>query len=147
MGAGAFGKYVHSSVVGHGVFRSLTSNLSIAHPIHLHGHDFWILAQVTNAKWDTTTRSFNTKNPPRRDVAVLPPNGYLAIAFQLDNPGAGLVHCHIAWHSSQGLAFEFIESRKSISIGQTDRKIFDRTCAAWDDWSPSSPFPQDDSGI
>ena len=59
---------------------------SIAHPIHLHGHDFWVLAQESGA-WDGTTDSFKTINPPRRDTAVLPAQGHLAIALRLDNPG------------------------------------------------------------
>lgn len=67
-----------------------------AHPIHLHGHDFVILAQST-AQYDakTSINTFNFKNPPRRDVALLPLGGYLAIAFRPDNPGVWLLHCHI----------------------------------------------------
>lgn len=58
-----------------------------AHPIHLHGHDFVILAQE-DAQWDGKTIPPNdTKNPPRRDVALLYAGGYLALAFKLDNPG------------------------------------------------------------
>ncbi|KAB8079440.1 Cupredoxin [Aspergillus leporis] len=118
----------------------------IAHPIHFHGHDFWILAQEKTT-WDGTTASFQTINPPRRDTAMLPPHGYLALAFQLDNPGAWLVHCHIAWHASMGLALEFVESQDSISIKRADRKAFDETCKKWARWSGRAPYPQDDSGI
>ncbi|RDW63788.1 extracellular dihydrogeodin oxidase [Coleophoma cylindrospora] len=118
----------------------------IAHPIHLHGHDFWILAQE-NTTWDGTTASFKMANPPRRDTAILPARGYLAIAFQLDNPGAWLIHCHIAWHASQGLALELIESEKSISVGSADKKVFDDTCASWSRWSPGAVWQQSDSGI
>ena len=72
-----------------------------AHPIHLHGHDFVILAQST-APYNVSTSidSFNFNNPPRRDVALLPLGGYLAIAFRPDNPGLWLVHCHIGKTSS-----------------------------------------------
>ena len=67
-----------------------------AHPIHLHGHDFVILGQgSTTYDVATTPKTFNYNNPPRRDVALLPQNGYLAIAFRPDNPGVWLVHCHI----------------------------------------------------
>lgn len=45
---------------------------------------------------------FNFENPPRRDVVLLPETGYIAIAMRADNPGAWLIHCHIAWHSSGG---------------------------------------------
>lgn len=67
-----------------------------AHPIHLHGHDFVILGQGTTT-YDVanTPKTFKYINPPRRDVALLPQDGYLAIAFRPDNPGVWLVHCHI----------------------------------------------------
>lgn len=121
---------------------------AVAHPIHLHGHDFWVLAQERGRSWDGTARSFQTKNPPRRDTAILPARGYLAIAFQLDNPGVWLIHCHIAWHASQGLSLEFVEQKGSISLETKDREIFDRTCAAWDQWAQQGvPWQQEDSGI
>ncbi|KAL2186175.1 hypothetical protein L209DRAFT_743540 [Thermothelomyces heterothallicus CBS 203.75] len=41
-------------------------------------------------------------------------NSTLAIAFRLDSPGAWLVHCHIVWHASQGLALEFVENQSRI---------------------------------
>ena len=66
------------------------------HPIHLHGHDFVILAQSTAPyNVNTSISTFNFHNPPRRDVALLPQGGYLAIAFRPDNPGVWLLHCHI----------------------------------------------------
>ncbi|TRX92179.1 hypothetical protein FHL15_007046 [Xylaria flabelliformis] len=120
----------------------------IAHPIHLHGHDFWILAQEAFSQWDGTTKSFQMERAPRRDTAILPRAGYLAIAFMLDNPGAWLVHCHIAWHASMGLSFEFVESRESISVVRSDREVFNKTCSSWSDWwDRGAPWPQEDSGI
>jgi hypothetical protein len=117
---------------------------SIAHPMHLHGHDFWILDQGLGM-FNGSTASFNMANPSRRDVTTLPGNGYLAIAFLLDNPGAWLVHCHIAWHASQGLALEFVESQSQIRVDERDRAVFDDICASWKAWEPV--WPQDDSGI
>ena len=73
-----------------------------AHPIHLHGHDFAIVAQSSKPYWDSFV-VIKQDNPPRRDVALLPANGYLIIAFKSDNPGSWLMHCHIAWHASAGL--------------------------------------------
>lgn len=86
-------------------------------------------------------------NPSRRDVATLPGNGYLAIAFKLDNPGAWLVHCHIAWHASEGLSLEIVESQSSIEakVDPVSRQQFDDVCAAWGGFKPV--WPQDDSGI
>lgn len=97
--------------------------------------------------FDGTASSFNTANPPRRDVATLPGNGYLAIAFLLDNPGAWLVHCHIAWHASQGLSLEFVEDQSDIAVTLTDTDTFMDQCSSWDAYTTSEIFPQDDSGI
>ena len=69
---------------------------AVAHPIHMHGHDFVILAQSSATyNVNTSISTFNFNNPPRRDVALLPQGGYLAIAFKPDNPGVWLLHCHI----------------------------------------------------
>ena len=57
-----------------------------SHPIHLHGHDFALLSQ-SNTTFDPDTTVINRNNPPRRDVALLPQNGHILIAFKLDNPG------------------------------------------------------------
>jgi FtsP/CotA-like multicopper oxidase with cupredoxin domain len=56
------------------------------HPVHLHGHDFYVLAQGPGVFVKGVT-SVKLKNPPRRDTAILPGNGYLVIAFYTDNPG------------------------------------------------------------
>lgn len=129
------------------VIEDLTG-FGIWHPIHLHGHDFYIVGQEA-AMFDPTTTpaTFNLINPPRRDVAALPGNGYLAIAFKLDNPGSWLMHCHIAWHASQGLAMQFVESESSIAIGMSDTAIFEDTCANWNAYIPIELFDEDDSGI
>lgn len=78
---------------------------------------------------------------------MLPSRGYLAIAFPLGNPGAWLIHCHIAWHASQGFAFEFVENKHSIDVGYDEKATFYDTCKTWDQHSPYMPFKQDDSGI
>lgn len=122
------------------------TSLGITHPIHLHGHDFYIIAQDTGV-FDADSSTINLINPPRRDVASLPANGYLAIAFKLDNPGAWLVHCHIAWHVSEGFALELVESESDIAVGLTDTDIFEETCKSWDAWDNTAPFAQDDSGV
>ena len=69
---------------------------AVAHPIHLHGHDFALLAQSeTPYQPEEAAKLIQRDNPPRRDVALLPRGGYLIIAFRADNPGAWLMHCHI----------------------------------------------------
>ncbi|KAF2233008.1 multicopper oxidase [Viridothelium virens] len=123
-------------------------NVPIAHPIHMHGHDFVILDQ-SNASFDASKalQSFNFKNPPRRDVALLPAGGYLALGFQPDNPGIWLVHCHIAWHASSGLALQIFERTEAIpsALGKGALNVTEKVCANWDKWDLK--FNQTDSGI
>lgn len=72
------------------VYWVIDTKLPIPHPIHLHGHDFYILAQAASATFNSSVE-LNLDNPPRRDVATLPASGYLVIAFYTDNPGTWLV--------------------------------------------------------
>ncbi|KUJ18329.1 laccase from botrytis Aclada At 1.67 A resolution [Mollisia scopiformis] len=120
------------------------SGIGLYHPIHMHGHDFWVVSQGVGT-FDIS--DINLVNPPRRDVASLPANGYLAIAFKKDNPGAWLLHCHIAWHASQGLAMEFVERESEIAVSMTNTAISQDNCAAWVSYDATATWPQDDSGI
>lgn len=122
------------------------SALSLSHPIHLHGHDFYVVGQGFTS-FDVSTFSPTLTNAPRRDVATLPAGGYLALAFRTDNPGSWLMHCHIAWHASQGLAMQFVERQSEIAINMHSSNIFEHTCSNWDAFVPDEPYEQDDSGI
>lgn len=89
-----------------------------AHPMHLHGHDFALLAQsswpwyddpatgrrgssrsLTPDKLNCQSPYINCNNPTRRDVVLLPAGGYVVIAFKADNPGKlilpALVSCQV----------------------------------------------------
>lgn len=119
----------------------------VPHPIHLHGHDFYILGKGSGT-FDGTTTGLNFNNPIRRDVTTLPVGGWLVLAFPADNPGAWLMHCHIAWHVSQGLSLQFLERQSEIlgAIGSLDQ--FDSNCAAWESyWNGPHAYQKDDSGI
>ncbi|TKA81272.1 hypothetical protein B0A49_00226 [Cryomyces minteri] len=89
-----------------------SSAVPIPHPIHLHGHDFYVLG-TGQGQWNSSS-PMNFETSPRRDSAILPGGGYLVIAFLADNPGAWLMHCHIAWHISEGLGVTFLESASTI---------------------------------
>ncbi|KAH8204968.1 hypothetical protein TruAng_000851 [Truncatella angustata] len=127
-----------------------SSRLAVAHPIHLHGSDFVILAQ-SNQTWNETTspKQFRYDNPPRRDVAMLPGGGFLAIAFKPDNPGAWLLHCHIAWHASSGLALQVLIRPKDMPHYLGDLKETHRVCEEWRSYNLSRKImaEQEDSGI
>ncbi|KAK6524517.1 hypothetical protein TWF281_011424 [Arthrobotrys megalospora] len=134
-----------------------TYAIPAAHPIHLHGHDFVILRQESEAFDPSQNYTLNLDNPARRDVLLLPKDGFIVIAFQLDNPGTWLMHCHIAWHASAGLALQFIERYDDIRSGyivpDEARKQLDDQCALWGDfYNQTCEFQgyvplQDDSGI
>lgn len=74
------------------VYMIIDTTFAQAHPIHLHGHDFWVLGSG-DGTYDSTTDTLTTVDAPRRDTAMLPANGWLALAWYTDNPGAWLMHC------------------------------------------------------
>lgn len=121
-----------------------------AHPIHLHGHDFALLEQ-SSKPYNASTARPKRDNPPRRDVVLLPRGGYIHIAFKADNPGAWLVHCHIAFHASSGLALQIIENGKHIKIPKENQEVMDYQCRKWKEWFDRNDHPdhpiQDDSAI
>ncbi|KAH7390703.1 Cupredoxin [Pyrenochaeta sp. MPI-SDFR-AT-0127] len=129
------------------IYWVIDTALPVPHPIHLHGHDFYILAQEASATFDDSVE-LNLKNPPRRDVATLPASGYLVIAFLTDNPGAWLMHCHIGWHVAEGLALQFVE-RESEIPALLDVDELQQTCQAWEDFQAVELafIEQDDSGV
>jgi hypothetical protein len=59
------------------------------------------------------------------------------------------MHCHIAWHASQGLSVQFLEREGQIkgAIGNVDG--YNQGCKEWNDyWEPGNhPYNQTDSGI
>jgi FtsP/CotA-like multicopper oxidase with cupredoxin domain len=121
------------------------TTMRVPHPIHLHGHDFFVLAQGSGA-YDAGTVALATANPPRRDTAMLPSAGYLVMAWQTDNPGAWLMHCHIGWHTSEGFAVQFLERMDEIPA-LVDAESLDGTCSAWNAFQASAGVEQDDSGV
>lgn len=58
------------------------------HPMHIHGYDFYILAQgFGNFNPRTDTKKFNLIDPPMRNTVGVPVNGWAVIRFVADNPG------------------------------------------------------------
>ncbi|KAF2860096.1 multicopper oxidase [Piedraia hortae CBS 480.64] len=116
----------------------------IPHPIHLHGHDYFVLGQGTGNY--STGIQLNYDTPPRRDTAIVPGAGWMVIAFPSNNPGTWLMHCHIAWHVSGGLGSQFLESPSQIPA-EIDRGTHDQTCANWKKYVPNMKYVKDDSGL
>lgn len=115
--------------------------------MHIHGHDFYVLGAVANSTFaEADIDLLNFTNPPRRDVAFLPTYGWLVVAFITDNPGAWLMHCHIAFHVGQGLAVQFLERESEISSVMSLDYI-PGNCSVWDDWYANTNYKEYDSGL
>ncbi|KAH7083608.1 laccase-1 precursor [Paraphoma chrysanthemicola] len=126
------------------IYIVIETTLAVPHPIHLHGHDFFILAQGSGTYSADTVLTLD--NPPRRDTAILPASGYLVMAFETDNPGAWLMHCHIGWHVSEGFALQFIERYDEIAA-LTDSDRLTSGCETWETYEHTYAIEQEDSGV
>ncbi|KAF2466250.1 uncharacterized protein BDR25DRAFT_293639 [Lindgomyces ingoldianus] len=121
----------------------------LPHPIHLHGHDFYVLDHAENTQWTGDISKLKMENPIRRDTATLPAGGYLVLAFESDNPGAWLMHCHIPFHVSAGLALQFLERKSEILNTIGDLSGFKDGCKTWTAFQEGFPggFHIGDSGL
>ena len=106
--------------------------------MHLHGHDFALLEQAYEKVFNTSTLTLKLDNPPRRDVVLVPRDGYVVIAFKADNPGAWLIHCHIAFHITEGLGIQIMERQSDANElfpkGSSAQKEAKRVCDNWETW-------------
>jgi len=95
---------------------------TMGHPMHLHGHKFWVLGTGSGyfpymSASDAPGSEINLQNPPYRDTTSLPPGGWTLIRYVTDNPGTWLLHCHLQWHVVVGRPswiVQFIQSYSSI---------------------------------
>lgn len=154
--------------LGEWVYVIIDSPIPFPHPIHLHGHDFYILAQGTGLYSSAVT--LNLVNPPRRDVAMMPwapeqgLGGHLVLAFYTDNPGGKyrrilsmtkrpdadislvwLMHCHIGWHAAMGFALQIIEALDDIKVADTC--LLKDTCQSYREYAAKYDIVTADSGI
>lgn len=77
---------------------------------------------------------------------MLPGGGYLVLAFQTDNPGAWLMHCHIGWHTSEGFALQFVVRYSEIAA-LINYDTLNGTCTTWDAYQTVTGLVEDDSGV
>ncbi|KAJ5418698.1 uncharacterized protein N7487_002248 [Penicillium crustosum] len=110
---------------------------TMSHPMHLHGHTFWVLGSGTGSfPYDSATDApeslINLRNPPYRDTTNLPPSGWAVIRYVTDNPGAWIFHCHIQWHMVSGMALVLVEGQDQFPalIGQSNNGTPPATSAA-----------------
>jgi FtsP/CotA-like multicopper oxidase with cupredoxin domain len=122
----------------------ITNPTNHSHPMHLHGHNMFILQEGTGT-WDGSI--VNPQNPQRRDVQLLAANSYTVWQITADNPGVWPYHCHVVWHTSSGLYMNILERPQDIQNAQKIPMIMQQTCTDWDAFSKSSYVDQIDSGL
>ena len=125
-------------------YRFITYNQSPApHPLHLHGHNIYVLAQGQGV-WDgQITRP---DNPQRRDVQQLAPGEYLVAQSVNENPGVWPWHCHIAWHLSAGMDLNMIEQPDAIRSLRVPSIMYQQ-CRDWAAYTNTTVVDQIDSGF
>ena len=106
------------------------------HPIHMHGHNFAVLAMgyasfdsstgrqgnanpdvkcsnilCSKAAWrDGKRPPLNLVDPPVRDSVIVPAGGYVVVRFLSNNPGFWVVHCHLEMHMVEGMVMVMREA-------------------------------------
>ncbi|KAK7504004.1 hypothetical protein BaRGS_00004736 [Batillaria attramentaria] len=85
------------------------------HPMHLHGHSFYLLAMKENDKAESLDDMEELDrqgllprkliNPIVKDTIKIPPDYYAILRFRADNSGIWFFHCHMEDHLTQGKAF------------------------------------------
>ena len=102
-----------------------------SHPIHLHGHSFYVVhvghGNYVNGRFSSSTSDIKCDSSHkctwangtipdffsngrlndtaiRKDTVIVPAGGYVVIAFRADNPGYWFMHCHMEAHLLEGMA-------------------------------------------
>jgi FtsP/CotA-like multicopper oxidase with cupredoxin domain len=65
---------------------------TMAHPMHLHGHHFQVVA-IDGKRFSGAMR----------DTVLVPSRGSVTIAFDANNPGKWALHCHHLYHMAGGM--------------------------------------------
>lgn len=91
------------------VFQGTNSVSGIDHPMHLHGHSFYVVGSgFGNFNSTTDPLTYNLVDPPLMETIAVPKNGWTAIRFKANNPGVWFMHCHFERHVSWGMGMTFI---------------------------------------
>ena len=82
---------------GQRVVVEMMNQTMMAHPMHLHGHHFQVIALNGNNFAGAV-----------RDTVLVPSMGSVTIAFDANNPGRWPLHCHNLYHMLTGMMTEFV---------------------------------------
>ncbi len=78
--------------LGERVEVTMVNRTTMAHPMHLHGHHFQVVA-VDGRRFGGAVR----------DTVLVPANASITVAFDADNPGEWPLHCHQLYHMAAGM--------------------------------------------
>ncbi|PRQ52349.1 putative laccase [Rosa chinensis] len=82
---------------------------SVNHPMHLHGHSFYVLGfGFGDFLAERDSKGYNLIDPPYVTTFITPKNGWLTIRFVANNPGVWFWHCHMERHLTWGMESAFI---------------------------------------
>ncbi|KAL8642498.1 MAG: hypothetical protein Q9228_000816 [Teloschistes exilis] len=93
--------------------------IEISHALHKHASKTWLIGSGEGA-WNYTStaeaikaqpQSFNLKNPNYRDTFITSFGGlsWIALRYQVTNPGAWLFHCHVETHLAGGMGMVIMD--------------------------------------
>ncbi|KAK3162483.1 hypothetical protein QOZ80_1BG0090060 [Eleusine coracana subsp. coracana] len=88
------------------VLQNPTAVATENHPIHLHGFNFFVLAQGVG-NFTPGGVSYNLVDPVSRNTIAVPGGGWAVIRFVANNPGMWFCHCHLDPHVPIGLGVVF----------------------------------------
>jgi FtsP/CotA-like multicopper oxidase with cupredoxin domain len=137
---------VHNFGTNSSVRIIINNKTPASHPMHLHGHNMYILSEGSG-DYDGSTIMGNAQNPQRRDVQMVRAQGHLVVQYDANNPGVWPFHCHIAWHASGGLYANFLERPNDLVNKLTVPLVTPATCDAWNKYTKNHAPNQIDSGI
>lgn len=84
------------------IFNDPESFHPMNHPIHVHGQRFLVLS----------VDGVENPNMAWKDTAIVPVGSTVDLLVEMSNPGAWMLHCHIAEHLHAGMMFGFtVEAR------------------------------------
>lgn len=126
-----------------------------AHPYHLHGYKFFVLAQgygqppltsvgaaINRESLSPLYDTLDFSNPLRRDTASVEGYGWILLRIIADNPGQWAFHCHVSWHAEAGLLMQFLTNTDELAkmdMPEANRDL----CSAEGIWKGMGPVDSD----
>ncbi|PHH61097.1 hypothetical protein CDD82_2186 [Ophiocordyceps australis] len=80
------------------------------HPLHLHGHSFWVVRRFRGGpddgwgSWQANAQHLEPDSRLVKDTVGVPPRGHVVLRVVADNVGVWMMHCHMLVHMATGMA-------------------------------------------